>query len=235
VFRRLVDACLVRRRWVIGITAAAFAGSIAAVRRGPEAVLPASDRPELMVDLWLPQAATFEASEREVQALEQRLKQDPDVVAVTSYVGTGSPRFYLPLDVQLPNTNFGQVMVMTQRRGARARAGAHPALFDSDFPNVRGRVSRLENGPPVGYPVKLRVSGPDGESSGDRRAGAALLRADAPCATSTPTWASACRPCAWSSTRTRRARSAVRRSRSPTPRRTRCRASASPSTARATS
>ena len=94
--------------------------------------------------------------------LEAQLQKDPDVESVTSYVGNGSPRFYLPLDVQLPNTNFGQLMVMTKGTEARERVleRLHKS-FETGFPNVRGRVSRLENGPPVGYPVQLRVSGPD--------------------------------------------------------------------------
>lgn len=161
-FRRFVDACLVRRKLVIGITVAAFIGSVALFRVVPQQFFPASDRPELMVDLWMPQAATFEASQREVQALEAHLKGDPDVVAVTSYVGSGSPRFYLPLDVQTPNLNLGEMMVMTKGGEARERVLAKiQALFENDFPLVRGRVNRLENGPPVGYPVQFRVFGPD--------------------------------------------------------------------------
>jgi len=161
-FRRLVNACLAHRKWVIGVTAAAFVASIALFRLVPQQFFPASDRPELMVDLWLPQAATFEASLREVQALEARLTEDPDVVAVTSYVGSGSPRFYLPLDVQTPNLNLGEMMVMTKGGAARERVLAKiHSLFDTDFPFVRGRVNRLENGPPVGYPVQFRVFGQD--------------------------------------------------------------------------
>jgi multidrug efflux pump len=162
LFRQLVDACLVRRKLVIAVTLAAFIGSLALFSLVPKQFFPASDRPELMVDLWLPQAATFEASQREVQALEAKLKGDPDVVAVTSYVGTGSPRFYLPLDVQTPNLNLGEMMVMTKGGEARERVLAKiQRLFDEDFPLVRGRVNRLENGPPVGYPVQFRVFGQD--------------------------------------------------------------------------
>ena len=179
-FRRFVDACLVRRKLVIGITVAAFAGSIALFGLVPKQFFPASDRPELMVDLWLPQAATFEASQREVEALEARLRGDPDVVAVTSYVGNGSPRFYLPLDVQTPNLNLGELMVMTRGGEARERVLAKiQSLFDNDFPLVRGRVNRLENGPPVGYPVQFRVFGQDNrqvQAIADKVA--AILRAD---------------------------------------------------------
>jgi multidrug efflux pump len=161
-FRRVVDRCLAYRRTVIGVTLAAFAGSVALFGLVPQQFFPASDRPELMVDLWLPQAATFEASQREVAALEARLKGDADVVAVTSYVGTGSPRFYLPLDVQTPNLNLGELMIMTRGGEARERVLVKlQQMFDSEFPLVRGRVNRLENGPPVGYPVQFRVFGQD--------------------------------------------------------------------------
>jgi multidrug efflux pump len=161
-FRRLVDWCVEHRRVVVGATAGLFVLSIALFRFVPQQFFPASDRPELMVDLWLPQAATYEATEREVRGLESRLADDADIISVTSYVGVGSPRFYLPLDQQTPNLNFGQLVLMTKGGEARERVLARvQALFDSDFPMVRGRVSRLENGPPVGYPLQFRVSGPD--------------------------------------------------------------------------
>jgi multidrug efflux pump len=162
-FRHVVDACLGHRKAVIGVTVAAFVGSVVLFKAAvPQQFFPASDRPELMVDLWMPQAATFEASQREVMALEQKLKDDPDVVAVTSYIGSGSPRFYLPLDVQTPNLNLGEMMVMTKGGEARERVLAKvTSMFENDFPLVRGRVNRLENGPPVGYPVQFRVHGSD--------------------------------------------------------------------------
>jgi multidrug efflux pump len=162
-FRTLVDRCLEHRRIVMLVTLAAFVGSIALFTFVvPKQFFPASDRPELMVDLWLPQAATFAASEREVKEMEARLDNDPDVVAVTSYVGIGSPRFYLPLDVQTPNLNLGQLMVMTKGGEARERVLHRiQVMLENEFPFVRGRVSRLENGPPVGYPVQFRVTGPD--------------------------------------------------------------------------
>jgi multidrug efflux pump len=161
-FRRIVNGCLAHRRIAIGVTAVAFAGSLALFGVVPKQFFPASDRPELVVDLWLPQAATFDASEREVRALEASLKDDPDVVAVTSYIGTGSPRFYLPLDVQTSNLNLGELMVMTKGGEARERVLTKISrLLDDDFPTVRGRVNVLENGPPVGYPVQFRVFGQD--------------------------------------------------------------------------
>jgi multidrug efflux pump subunit AcrB len=161
-FRRVLEACLRRRGAVLGLTLALFVGSIGLFRAVPQQFFPASSRPELVVDLWLPQGAGFAATEAAATALEDRLLDDKDVAAVTGYLGVGSPRFYLPLDVQLPNLNFAQLIVMTRGENVRdavlARIEGH---FRRDFPNVRGRVSRLENGPPVGYPVQLRVSGPD--------------------------------------------------------------------------
>jgi len=161
-FRKFVDFCLRQRFLVIGITLAAFAGSLVVFKAVPQQFFPASDRPELMVDLWMPQASTFEASEREVAELEKQLKGDPDIEAVTSFVGEGAPRFYLPLDAQTPNLNLGEMMIMTKGGEARERAVTKVRkLLEERFANVRGRVNRLENGPPVGYPVQFRVYGND--------------------------------------------------------------------------
>jgi multidrug efflux pump len=165
VFRRILEACLRRRGLVLGWTAAMFVGAMALFQAVPQQFFPASSRPELMVDLWLPEAASIAATEGAVKRLENKLRNDPDVEAVTGYIGMGSPRFYLPLDVQLPNTNFGQVMVMT-KDGEEGRERVYARIekmMRDDFPNLRGRVGRLENGPAVGYPVRLRISGPDTE------------------------------------------------------------------------
>lgn len=179
-FRRFVDFCLVRRWWVIGITLAAFAGSLLLFSVVPKQFFPASDRPELMVDLWMPKASTFEASQREVRELENLLKGDPNIAAVTSFVGNGAPRFYLPLDVQTPNLNLGEMLVMTKGGEARERVlDKIEKLFDERFANVRGRVNRLENGPPVGYPVQFRVYGNDNAKVREIAARVAgIMRAD---------------------------------------------------------
>ncbi|HEV8331667.1 MAG TPA: efflux RND transporter permease subunit [Steroidobacteraceae bacterium] len=161
-FRNLVDWCVVHRRAVVATTVGLFVLSIGLFKLVPQQFFPESDRPELMVDLWLPQGASYAATEHEVEAMEQALAGNEDIVSVTSYVGVGSPRFYLPLDQQTPNINFGQLVVMTHGEESRERVLAHiQDLFEHDFPLVRGRVTRLENGPPVGYPVQFRVSGPD--------------------------------------------------------------------------
>jgi multidrug efflux pump len=178
-FRRLVDWCVVHRRTVVATTVGLFVLSIALFKLVPQQFFPESDRPELMVDLWLPQGASYAATEREVKAMEQALAGNEDIISVTSYVGVGSPRFYLPLDQQTPNINFGQLVVMTHGEESRERVLTRiQDLFEHDFPLVRGRVTRLENGPPVGYPVQFRVSGPDDRQvAGIADQVAALMRA----------------------------------------------------------
>jgi multidrug efflux pump len=162
-FRRFIYFCLRQRIWVLGITLAAFVGALVLFKAVPQQFFPASDRAELIVDLWMPEASTFEASQSEVQKLEAMIKGDPDIAAVTSFVGNGAPRFYLPLDAQTPNLNLGEMMVMTKGGEAREREGKTREAVRRAFPNVRGRVNRLENGPPVGYPVQFRVYGQDND------------------------------------------------------------------------
>src|SRR5471030_471149 len=235
-FRHLVDFCLRHRGWVIAVTLAAFAGSLLLFKVVPQQFFPAADRGELMVDLWMPSAATFEASEREVRELERLLKGDPDIEAVTSFVGDGAPRFYLPLDVQTPNLNLGEMMVMTKGGEARERAVIKlRKLFDERFANVRGRVNRLENGPPVGYPVQFRVYG--NEAAKVRQIAAkvgAIVRANPHVRAVNEDGATASSGCASTSTRTRRAIWASARCRSRPHWKRRCRAPRSPSTARTT-
>jgi multidrug efflux pump len=108
----------------------------------------------------LAQGASWKATDREVRKLEKWLGENPDVAFYTAYVGAGSPRFYLPTVPELSNANFGQVIVMTKDLDARERVFAQlDKLFASDFEAVRARVQRLQNGPPVAYPVMFRVLG----------------------------------------------------------------------------
>jgi multidrug efflux pump len=162
-FRTVVEWCLEHRRLIVGVTVGLFFASAGLFKAAvPQQFFPASARPEIMVQLWMPEAATTEATEAQVHAMEAKLRGDPDIAAVTSYVGRGSPRFYLPLDVQSPNVALAELMVMTTGLEARNRVTARiQKLFEDEFPEARGRVLPLENGPSVGYPVQFRVSGPD--------------------------------------------------------------------------
>ncbi len=162
-FIRPVVAWCVRFKWiVIAVTLGIFALSVFGFKFVQQQFFPSSNRPELMVDLRLPQGASIAATQQEALKLEAMLKGDPDVENFTTYVGSGAPRFYLPLDIQLPNDNFAQVVVLTKGDAERERLRTKlMQAFQEDFTLLRGRVNRLENGPPVGFPVQFRVSGPD--------------------------------------------------------------------------
>jgi len=161
-FRVLVDAC-VRRRWlVIGITVGAFVASIVGFGMVQQQFFPDSTRPELIVDLRLAEGASWDAADAEAKRLESWLAEQPGIDNVVAYVGTGRPRFYLPLDQQMPQKNFAQFVILTQGSPEReALRSKLIDLFEHDFPSLRAAINRLENGPPVGFPVQFRVAGPD--------------------------------------------------------------------------
>lgn len=162
MFRRLVGWCL-RYRWtVILISVGLFAAAVGLFRLVEQQFFPFSNRPELLVDLWLPQGSSILATQRETERAEALLKNDPDIVNYVSYVGSGSPRFYLPLDQQLEHDNFAQIVVLTKDLEARERLMERlRPLLENEFTLLRARLNRLENGPPVGFPVQFRVTGRD--------------------------------------------------------------------------
>ncbi len=161
-FRALVAWCVNYRKTVIVVTAIVFVVSIAGFRFVQNQFFPSSNRPELIVDLWLPQGASFQATEVQVKRLEEKLEGDPNVVNFVAYIGNGSPRFYLPLDQQLGHPNFAQFVIVSRDNEAReVLYDKLNGLLERDFTMLRGRVNRLENGPPVGYPVQFRVIGKD--------------------------------------------------------------------------
>ncbi len=162
-FRALVDTC-VRYRWrVIVLTVLLFAASLAVfVRHVPQQFFPDSTRPELLVDLRLAEGSSHHATEAAVRRLEAFLDGQAGIENYVAWVGGGSPRFYLPLDQQLAQTSFAQFVVLTEGVAAREALRARLIeLFEASPDGLRGVVSRLENGPPVGFPVQYRVSGPD--------------------------------------------------------------------------
>ncbi|HMT91716.1 efflux RND transporter permease subunit [uncultured Thiothrix sp.] len=163
-FRRLINRCVNYPKTVILITLLVFTSSVFGFKLVQQQFFPDSIRLELLVDLKLPEGASIEATKQNVNRVEQYLTtQTEHIENFVSYVGTGSPRFYLPLDQQLPNPSFAQFVITTKgipdREALRSKL---IALMDSEqFSQLRGRVLRLENGPPVGYPVQFRVSGDD--------------------------------------------------------------------------
>jgi multidrug efflux pump len=158
--RAVVGWCVRRRKTVIVATVALFVLSVVMFKFVPQQFFPASGRLELMVDLKLTEGASLNNTAEQVKRLEQMLKEHPGIDNYVSYVGTGSPRFYLPLDQQLPATSFAQFVVLA--KSIEDREALRTWLISSlneQFPTLRSRVTRLENGPPVGYPVQFRVSG----------------------------------------------------------------------------
>jgi multidrug efflux pump subunit AcrB len=162
VYTRLLLAAM-RARWVtIAVTISVFVLSIAAIRFVPQQFFPASDRHELVVDLTLPQGASIHASEALAERFDRVLAQDPDIERWSTYVGRGAIRFYLPLNVQLANPFFAQTVLIARDLPARDRLQVKlEKLLAEDFPAAVSRVYPLELGPPVGWPLQYRVSGPD--------------------------------------------------------------------------
>jgi multidrug efflux pump len=158
--RALVGWCVRRRKTVIVATVALFVLSVLMFRFVPQQFFPASGRLELMVDLKLAEGSSLSNTAEQVKRLEQMLKDHPGIDNYVAYVGTGSPRFYLPLDQQLPAPSFAQFVVLSKSIEDREalRSWLIPHL-NEQFPTLRSRVTRLENGPPVGYPVQFRVTG----------------------------------------------------------------------------
>jgi multidrug efflux pump len=161
-FRVLVNWCVEHRWMTIGATLTVFALGIAGMGQVQQQFFPDSSRPEILVDLWSPEGTSFAASEDVAKRLEKRLLETPGVTAVTTWVGSGVPRFYLPLDQIFPQSNAAQLIIQPKDLATRETLRVRlPALVAQEFPEVRARVKLLPNGPPVPYPVQFRVAGPD--------------------------------------------------------------------------
>ena len=162
IFRGILVAAM-RMRWItILVTLGCFVIAALAVPSVPRQFFPSSDRPELLVDLRLPQNASIYASSDASAKIDAFLKDDPDVERWSTNVGRGAIRFYLPLSVELPNSFFSQFVVIAKDIAARERLRAKlEHLLQEDFPDAVTRTVPLELGPPVGWPVQYRVSGPD--------------------------------------------------------------------------
>jgi len=161
-YRAFLTAAL-RAKWLtIAVTLAMFVASFFAIRLIPNQFFPSSDRPELLVDMTLPQNASIFASESVARRLDDILKDNPDVARWSTNVGRGAIRFYLPLNVQLPNNFFSQAVVVAKDVPARERLREKlEKILANEFPSLVSRVSTLELGPPVGWPIQYRISGPE--------------------------------------------------------------------------
>jgi multidrug efflux pump subunit AcrB len=163
-FRGFLSGAL-RVKWLtILFTLAAFVAAAFLLRFVPQQFFPSSDRPELTVDLTLRQNASIFATDKVLERLEEKLAADPDIDSWSTYVGRGAIRFYLPLNAQLANPFFGQLIIVAKDLESRLRLEPKlEKLLAEEFPDVVARVSPLELGPPVGWPLQWRVVGPDKE------------------------------------------------------------------------
>ena len=161
-FRATVDWC-VQHRWItIGATILTFVLGIVGMGSVQQQFFPDSSRPEILVDVWLPEGSSMQAMDEATKRVEKRLAAEPGVRSVSTWVGSGVPRFYLPLDQIFPQTNVSQMIVLPQDLNTREQMRkALPALLATEFPELRARVKLLPNGPPVPYPVQFRVVGSD--------------------------------------------------------------------------
>ena len=161
--RRVIELALRRRKTVVAVTVSMFVAAIAGFGLVQQQFFPTSTRTELFFELRLPEGTAIGVTDAAAKKAEQLLAGDPDIVTYTTYVGQGSPRFWLGLNPVLPNPNFAQIVVVTKDLEARERVKARleRALADGAMPEARTRVDRFTFGPPVGFPVQFRVVGPD--------------------------------------------------------------------------
>lgn len=164
LFRQMLTWCLRRQKWVLGITVACLIGSICLLTLVKQEFFPPSTRPELIVEMTLPEGSSLAATEQEAKKFADSLAGDPDMESYSYYVGKGAPRFVLTLEPKLPATNYAQFIIVAKNVEARKALNAKvDALFADSFENVRGHVKLIQTGPPSPYPVMLRVSGYDHE------------------------------------------------------------------------
>ncbi len=163
-FRRVVVWCLDYQKTVVTVTVLLFALSVWGFSQVEQEFFPPSERTELLMDIWLPDGTSFAATESLTQEFEAKLKKDPDIAHFTSYIGGSTPRFYLPLDLQLPNLNYAQLVIVAKDHTTReAVLKRVRAWLEKDYAQLGIRIARLENGPPVGYPVQFRIVGDETE------------------------------------------------------------------------
>ena len=159
-FRKAVNWCVLHRWITIGIMIATFGLGILGMGKVQQQFFPDSSRPEVLLDVWYPEGTAFEANEATTQRIEARLMKEAGVESVSTWIGSGVPRFYLPLDSIFPQSNVSQLIILPHdlKRRESLRI-ALPALMAQEFPEVRARVKILPNGPPIAYPVQFRVLG----------------------------------------------------------------------------
>lgn len=160
--REKVEFCVDNSRLTIIITVIAFIFSIFGFHYVQKQFFPPSERPELIVNMKLPEGSPFSLMQQEVQRLETILAADDKIINYTTYIGGNSPRFYLPLNIDQNRINESQTVIMTKGGDDREKVlNKLNQVLEEDFPMVTPQITRLENGPPVGYPIQFRITGKD--------------------------------------------------------------------------
>ena len=160
--RRLIEWCMHHRKTVLLGTLLVFVLGCVGMSFTAKQFFPSSNRVELILDVWLPEGSSIRATEREAARVEAILAKDSDIASYVSYIGYGSPRFFLSLDQQIFRPNFAQIVVLSNDIAARDRMQQKmQKIFTNDFPGVRARATTVPLGPPVSYPVEFRVLGSD--------------------------------------------------------------------------
>lgn len=160
--RGVLEWCLSHRKLTMLATLGLFALGVVGMGFTEKQFFPNSNRQEVLVELWLPEGSSFAATEKEAKRLEAAIAGDEDVAAWVTYVGNGSPRYFLSLDQQLFRSNFAQTVILSKDLEGRERIVARlRTLLAEEFPGVRARANRVALGPPVSYPLQFRVSGTD--------------------------------------------------------------------------
>src|SRR5712672_2611745 len=161
--RKAIELALRRRLTVVALTVLMFAVAIASFGLVQQQFFPTSTRTELFFEMRLPEGTAIGVTDAAAKKGEHLLVGDPDIDTYTTYVGQGSPRFWLGLNPVLPNPNFAQIVVVAKDLDARERLKARleRTLAEGALPEARTRVDRFNFGPPVGFPVQFRVIGPD--------------------------------------------------------------------------
>jgi multidrug efflux pump len=160
--RKTIDWCIYHRWKTIAFTVFGLGVGIVGMGLTEKQFFPTSDRTEVMVEMWLPEGASFKATEAQVERLEAILKADKDVQTFVTSVGNSLPRYFLSLNQELFRPNYSHTLILTENVAARDRVTKRlQQEMETNFPGVRGRALRTPLGPPVAYPVIFRVSGPD--------------------------------------------------------------------------
>jgi multidrug efflux pump subunit AcrB len=162
--RRVITACVRHRWWVVGGTLILFAGSVVLMGKGvAKQFFPSSDRPELLIDIQLPEGSSVAATRQVAERIAAAIEDDPALESLSTYIGRGAPRFFLALNPELPDPGFAKIIAVTHDAEARQalKARLDEMIAEGAFPEAHVRPYPLLYGPPVVWPVQFRIMGPE--------------------------------------------------------------------------